>query len=149
MSPLYLYGLHGTSLEAAERILAHGWDVRAAAALATPRLRTGPRWVYAYWGEDLQVLMASRLWAAQQWAVEAVERHGMRRPYAGAVLLLAAPAGAVREDLGPEPLVHARAIRPVSILMRGVERPHAHAWAERPLFCEMCAREPELAWEEA
>lgn len=147
-----LYGLHGTAHAAAERILATGWDPAAASAHATPRLLTGPECVYAYWGADLPALIAARRWAVEQWAVEAVERHGAARPYRGAVLLLRVAEADLHWAV--EPIAQAAAIIADRILATGEEPPHGHPWngpwterrTESGQPCEACWRAPELVW---
>lgn len=84
-------GLHGTSLWAARRILAHGWDAGSAEALATPRMMTGPEMVYAMWLDEYELERA--MWAAREWAREAAERAVITpagRRMRGAVLLIEA-----------------------------------------------------------
>lgn len=143
-----IFGIHGTSLIAAQRILSTGWDAGVAAAVATPRIRTAPRYVYAYWGHDLDALLSERLWAAQRWAEEAVERHLLSRPFRAAVLLLRADENRLRHDLGPEVLIDAADIEPLRIVAIGQEKAHEHAWNEPPAgFCERCFAEPNLEWQ--
>lgn len=50
------------------------------------------------------------------------------------------------EELAAEMVVPGRAVTPLRIVARGVERPHGHPWDERVEACMACIREPEMDW---
>lgn len=139
-----LYGLHGTSLRAAQDILAHGWSVNAAASLFYPRRRGDFSYIYAYWGRELKELVDKYLWAAQRWAEEAAERHQAIRPLKSAVLLFQTFSDKIIPEI--EPLVHYENVKPIGIIATGVEMPHEHDWNEEPDFCLKCYQEPVMKW---
>lgn len=138
-----IWGLHGTTLAAARRILRSGWDLEAAAWQATPRIRTGPEWVYACWadpGQDLEVLLP----VAQGWAEEACERLA-RRPYEAAVLLVSAEA---LETPWAEPVAHYRRVTFHRVVAVGRELDHGHPLPWTPSDWPLCPRcwQSEFAW---
>lgn len=142
-----LRGYHGTSLAAARRILRCGWDAIAAEWLATPRIRTGPEWVYAVWPTLEGRTEAEALAVARGWAVEACERHGLPRPYAGAVLLVETDDRAVSTPWA-EPVARSADVRFVRLVTVGHEPEHGHPWPASEvvtLACRLCWT-PELVW---
>jgi hypothetical protein len=152
-----IYGLHGTSLWAASRLVKEGWNPSLAKALATPRLRTPPDFIYAYWGETIEEVQQYLL-QAQGWALEACERHPQPRPYAGAVLLLRVPREALRypgQILGELPLAEivaqGQAVQAWHLVCYGLEPAHNHPSPLDPAswpHCDWCWQ-PVLEWRAA